>query len=130
MNRKEIENLEDVKFLVDTFYAKIRKDDLLADIFNGVIGDQWSEHLQTMYTFWQTILLNERTYYGSPFPPHANLPVEWRHFQRWLKLFHETIDEHYTGERAEEARWRSERMAEMFQARIQYFKERSTRPLI
>src|SRR5690625_373844 len=82
MKRKEIENLEDVKFLVDTFYDKIRKDELLADIFNEVIQDQWPEHLQTMYTFWQTILLNERTYYGSPFPPHANLPVEWKHFQR------------------------------------------------
>lgn|SRR5699024_2799455 len=130
MEKKEITDIQDIRFLVDTFYGKIRKDNLLAEIFEAVIQDQWPEHLETMYTFWQTILLNERTYYGSPFPPHANLPVEIEHFQRWIKLFHETLNEHFQGELAEEAKWRSERMAEMFLQRIRYFKDRSTKPLI
>jgi len=130
MEKKEITDIQDIRFLVDTFYGKIRKDNLLAEIFETVIQDQWPEHLETMYTFWQTILLNERTYYGSPFPPHANLPVEIEHFQRWIKLFHETLNEHFQGELAEEAKWRSERMAEMFLQRIRYFKDRSTKPLI
>lgn len=130
MEKKEIKDIGDIQFLVDTFYAKIRKDDLLAEIFEEVIGDDWDAHLKTMYTFWQTILLNERTYYGSPFPPHANLPVEIEHFRRWIHLFHETLDEHFEGEQAEEAKWRSERMADMFLQRIRYFRESPTKPLI
>lgn len=130
MERKEIKDIGDIQFLVDTFYSKIRKDDLLAEIFEEVIRDDWDAHLKTMYTFWQTILLNERTYYGSPFPPHANLPVEIEHFGRWIHLFHETLDEHFKGEQAEEAKWRSERMADMFLQRIRYFRESSTKPLI
>lgn len=127
---KEIETIEDIKFLVDEFYGRIRKDDLLSDIFNGVIQDQWPTHLGKMYTFWQTILLNERTYYGSPFPPHAELPVQKKHFERWLKLFHETLDDHFHGEKAEEAKWRAERMAEMFLFKISQYQNSHTKPLI
>ena len=31
---KEIENIEDIQLLVNSFYAKIREDDQLGDIFN------------------------------------------------------------------------------------------------
>lgn len=127
---KEIEDIEDIKLLVDDFYGRVRNDDLLADIFNGIIQDRWPEHLQKMYTFWQTILLKEHTYYGSPFPPHAQLPVEKVHFNRWVELFQATLDEHFHGVTAEEAKWRSDRMAEMFQFKIEHFKNKGTRSMI
>src|SRR5690606_33144273 len=128
--QRELETLEDVKVLVDDFYGRVRKDDMLADIFNSVIQDKWPEHLNKMYTFWQTVLLKEHTYYGSPFPPHAELPVEKAHFERWLELFHATLDEHFKGETAEEAKWRSVRMAEMFLMKINYFQKNPTKSLI
>ncbi|MBY5956998.1 group III truncated hemoglobin [Membranicola marinus] len=127
---KKIETLEDIKLLVDEFYGRIRQDELLADIFNGVIEDQWPAHLEKMYTFWQTVLLKEHTYYGSPFTPHATLPVEKQHFERWLKLFHETLDAHFHGEKADEAKWRAERMAEMFLYKIKYYQENHSKPLL
>ena len=127
---KEIETIDDIKILVDEFYSSVREDDLLADIFNGVIGDNWTEHLNRMYTFWQTILLKEHTYYGSPFPPHSQLPIERAHFERWLKLFHETLDRHFVGEAADDAKWRSERMAEMFLYKIGHYKNNPSRSLI
>tara|TARA_R100000963_G_C4635757_1_gene99911 strand:- start:292 stop:669 length:378 start_codon:yes stop_codon:yes gene_type:complete len=117
--------LNDVKHLVDSFYGKIREDILLKDIFNNIIQDRWPEHLEKMYTFWQTVLLSEHTYYGSPFPPHAKMPIDKEHFDRWLQLFFETIDENFTGEVAEEAKWRSSKMAEMFQFKINYMRENS-----
>lgn len=128
--QKDLQTLEDVKILVDDFYGRVRKDDLLADIFNAVIQDKWPEHLNKMYTFWQTVLLKEHTYYGSPFPPHAELPVEKAHFERWLQLFHATLDEHFQGETTEEAKWRSERMAEMFLMKINYFQQNPSKSLI
>lgn len=73
---KEILSLDDVKLLVDSFYAKVQEDELLKDVFNNVIEDRWPEHLEKMYSFWQTVLLGEHTYYGAPFVPHAKLPVE------------------------------------------------------
>ena len=120
----DIDNLEDIKLLVDEFYGKIRKDDLLGPIFNNVIQNNWSEHLKKMYKFWQTILLGDHTYYGSPFPPHAKLPIEKKHFDQWLSLFKETVDKNFKGELANKAKWQGERMAEMFQFKISYYQHR------
>ena len=44
-------------------------------------------------------------------------------FQRWLDLFREPLDELFIGEKADEAKWRADKMAEMFLSRINYFKE-------
>lgn len=130
IQKKEIESIEDVRLLVDQFYGKVQQDDLLKDVFNDVIQDRWPEHLEKMYRFWQTVLLDEHTYFGAPFPPHAFLPVAQEHFERWIKLFSETVDYYYYGERADRAKWQGERMAEMFQVKMQRYTNSSFRPLI
>ena len=130
MHKSDILQLEHVKQLVDTFYGKVRSDDLLAEIFNERIQDRWPQHLEKMYTFWQTVLLSEHTYFSSPFPPHATLPVDKMHFDRWLKLFYETLDELFSGAIADEAKWRAGKMAEMFQLKIRMSRERGTKSLM
>ena len=126
---KEIFTLADIKSLVDFFYEKVQQDELLAPIFNAKIKDKWPEHLQKMYRFWQTILLHEHTYTGSPFLPHSQLPIEKEHFDRWLFLFFETIDEHFSGEKADEAKWRAEKMAELFNFKIHYYRNNPNKPI-
>ena len=127
---KQIENIEDVKLLVDTFYGKVQEDEILKDVFNNVIQNRWSQHLEKMYRFWQTVLLDdERTYFGAPFPPHAQLSVDAVHFERWLKLFYGTVDSLFIGERAERAKWQGNRMAEMFLYKIQYYRNNDVIPL-
>lgn len=123
---KPIESLDDIKVLVNSFYDKVRKDELLADIFNNVIQDRWPQHLEKMYTFWQTVLLSEYTYEGSPFPPHAQLPVEKAHFDRWLQLFNATLEEYFEGDRSERARWQANRMAEIFLSKITFYRNNSS----
>ena len=119
---KEILTLEDIRILVDDFYRKVQADDLLAGIFDSVIKDRWPAHLEKMYRFWQTVLLEEHTYHGSPFPPHATLPVEKKHFDRWLTLFHGTVDNHFSGAKSHEPKWRAEKMADMFLSKIEHYR--------
>lgn len=128
--KKEIENRVDIVFLVDDFYGKVHKDELLSPIFNSAISDKWPEHLDKMYRFWSSVLLYEKSYRGNPFMPHSVLPIEKEHFDRWLKLFAETLEDHFTGKVAEEAKWRSEKMAEMFQFKLEYYKHSEKKPLI
>ncbi|MEM9649381.1 MAG: group III truncated hemoglobin [Bacteroidota bacterium] len=130
MERKDITSTSDIITLVDSFYAKVRQDSLLAPIFNSVIQDDWQVHLEVMYTFWETVLLGKRSYYGNPFIPHTELPVSTVHFNQWLVLFNGTLDELFSGEIADEARWRAQKMAEMFQNKIESFRETNKRPLI
>jgi len=131
MNLKDIASLEDIKLLVDSFYGKVREDNMLKDIFDDVIQNRWPEHLEKMYRFWQTVLLEEHTYSGKPFVPHLKLPVEREHFNRWLELFIETVDELFEGNKAHLAKWQAGRMAEMFLAKISYFREnQNQKPLL
>ena len=128
--KKDIATLEDIKLLVNRFYDNVRKDELLADIFSNKIEDRWPPHLEKMYCFWQTVLLEEHTYYGSPFLPHAKLPIDAEHFERWLKLFYETVDSLFEGEKATRAKWQGQRMAEMFQSKIEYYRNHPSIPLL
>ena len=127
--KSDILSLKEVKILVDSFYGKVRKDELLKDIFDNVIQDRWEAHLDKMYRFWQTVLLEEHTYSGTPFTPHVKLPVEKKHFDRWIALFFETVNEHFEGEKAEKSKWQGERMAEMFLIKIEYYRENNLTPL-
>lgn len=127
---KEILGIEDIRLLVDSFYSKVRADDLLSGIFNERIKDRWPQHLEKMYRFWQTVLLEEHTYHGSPFVPHARLSVEAKHFERWMALFSQTVDENFTGEKAKEAKWRAGKMAEMFHHKIRYYQDNSDRVVL
>jgi hemoglobin len=118
----DITTLEDIKLLVDTFYNKVQKDEFIGPVFNEKIGNRWPEHLEKMYRFWQTILLEEHTYSGSPFPPHKQLPVSKEHFERWMEIFIETANSLFIGPLAEEAKLRAKNMAEMFNYKIEYFR--------
>ena len=119
---QDISNLDDIKLLVNTFYGKVQEDDLIGPIFNQKMMGRWPEHLEKMYRFWQTILLEVHTYSGTPFPPHKHLPVNQTHFDRWMELFTATVDSLFVGKLAEEAKVRAANMAYMFNYKIEYFR--------
>lgn len=120
--KHDIENLDHIKTLVNSFYAKVQKDPLIGGIFVSTIDD-WPKHLNIMYTFWQTLLLSEHTYHGAPFKPHAQMSIEKVHFDRWLALWETTVDELFQGTIADEAKWRGQKMAELFLTKLRYQKE-------
>lgn len=128
--KKDIQSLDDIQLLVNSFYAAVRNNTLLGPIFNERIGDRWTAHLEKMYRFWQTVLLEDHTYFGSPFPPHAQLPVNQVHFDTWLQLWHGTIDLYFKGKKADEAKWRGDKMAAMFSYKISYYRDSNATPLI
>lgn len=121
--KTDITTLEDIKLLVDSFYSKVQKDPFIGPIFNDKIGNRWPEHLEKMYRFWETILLEVHSYSGSPFPPHKHLAIDKEHFDRWMELFVTTVDSLYSGAIADESKIRAKNMAEMFHYKINYFRD-------
>ena len=113
--KKDIENRKDITLLVDSFYDKVRSDKLLMPVFSHV---KWREHLPIMYNFWSAMLLGDQSYQGNPFQKHQHLPVDSSHFDRWIELFTSTIDENFTGSKAEETKGRASSIAAIFQHRM------------
>ena len=78
--------------LVRTFYGKVRQDPVLAPVFDARIAD-WEPHLVRMGEFWSSVALMTGIYHGRPMQKHLPLPVDARHFDRWLRLFREAAHE-------------------------------------
>ena len=115
---KDIETPADVRTLVDAFYAKVNRDELLAPVFNEIAGVEWAEHLPTMYRFWESMLFQTGGYEGAPFPKHAVLPLHQAHFERWLTLFFETVTQNFSGPNSEQAKSQVLCIADTFARRM------------
>ncbi|SFN62287.1 hemoglobin [Bizionia echini] len=131
MDKKNIETRDDVFLLVSSFYEKVRADEFLGPFFNRVITD-WDAHIERLTTFWETSLFMtrklEKKYYGNPLEVHVqvdkenNHTITEHHFGAWLNLWFQTIDEHFEGEVADNAKRRARKMGSfmylnIFQAR-------------
>lgn len=109
-----------IETLVREFYADVLKDDILAPIFIKALGNdlkngKWHEHHNTLYNFWMKMMTGEAPYRGHPFPPHAFLgPLYPETFERWLKLFHETVYRLFVPEIADKFYRKAEILAEQF----------------
>ncbi|MFK7787384.1 MAG: group III truncated hemoglobin [Crocinitomicaceae bacterium] len=101
---KQIETGEDVQFLVESFYKKVVKDDLLAPFF---IHLDFDKHLPKMVHFWTFVLLDEPGYTTDVTAKHSHMRLKPEHFDRWLGLFNETVDAHFIGEKADLAKQRA-----------------------
>ena len=120
MTEVDILSREDVKLMVDTFYDKVNRDPLLDPIFNAHSKVNWETHLPIMYRFWNSLLIEPGEYKGAPFDKHIPLPISKIHFDRWLVLFHETVDELFHGEKATEAKLRAQSIAYVFQTKLEH----------
>jgi hemoglobin len=111
----DIDSREEVMRLVNSFYTKVKKDALLAPVFAHV---DWPHHLPIMYNFWSSVLLGDMSYNGSPLSKHMALPITAEHFDRWLKLFLETVNTEFSGSVADEAKNRAKTIASLFQHKM------------
>lgn len=112
---KDIADREDIVLLVTSFYAKVKEDELLAPQFQHL---DWEKHLPIMFNFWSSMLLGDQRYQGNPFQKHTALPINASHFDRWLKLFTQTVDERFTGTKAEETKSRAQSIAGVWQFKM------------
>ena len=111
----DIETYEDLEHLVESFYAKAKPDEVIGYLFTEVVQLDWEHHIPTITKFWEAILLEGNQYQGNPMTKHVQLhkksPLKKVHFDRWLLLWKETVDELFSGEVAEEAKSRAQHIA-------------------
>ena len=111
---------ENIRIMTDRFYSKILKDDLLAYFFidklgDEMISDEWQAHLNLLTDFWASITLGDTAYSGQPVRPHMHMEgLTKASFERWLKLFFETVDRLYAKEPADLFKQRSQTIANNF----------------
>lgn len=122
--KKDIENMDDIKLLVNSFYEKIKQDDVLGHIFNDLMNVNWDKHLPKMYDFWDNIVFQTGNYKGRPFPPHMDVnekeTLTYKHFNRWLELFFVTVDELFEGVKANEIKFKASNIKEVWEHKMNF----------
>jgi hemoglobin len=101
---RDIEKTNDIYLLIEHFYEKLVSDDMIGHFFQAL---DLSKHIPRVAEFWAFILIDQPGYSGNMIQVHAKLQLTESHFERWLLLFHETIDAHFQGEKASLAKERS-----------------------
>jgi hemoglobin len=119
LEMRDISSREDIDSLMHAFYARAMADDVIGYIFTDVAKLDLDHHLPIIGDFWETLLFQTGSYsrHGrNPLMVHGELsakePLLPRHFTRWLELFRESVDEQFSGERAEFLKSRAESIAD------------------
>lgn len=108
---------DELRALVDAFYARVRADAQLGPIFERHVED-WDEHLARLTDFWHSLMLTSGRYKGNPFAVHKAFAGELDAalFERWLTLWREATDEAFPPEIAARLQFKAERVADSLKA--------------
>ena len=97
--------------LVERFYGKVRREAVLAPIFEAAVED-WDEHLDRLQAFWSSVMLTSGRYKGNPMAAHAPLKFDVSAFDTWLSLWRETTAELFDPDQAAALNAKAERIGE------------------
>jgi hemoglobin len=119
----DIETRADCERLVRKFYERAFADPIIGFLFTDIAKLDLDAHVPRITSFWETILLGARSYGGGAFAPHAALhakvPLLRGHFDRWVTIWSDTVDDLFAGERAELAKAHAQRVAHAFLRRLE-----------
>lgn len=122
--KRDLKNRKDIEKLVDAFYEKVKTDTIIGYLFNDIAHVNWDKHLPKMYDFWENILFYNGNYNGNPMTVHKELhqksAMTQQHFQHWILLFKTTVDELFSGNKAEEIKERAFNIANALMAKTLY----------
>lgn len=117
---------ENLNKLVISFYTRVFKDDLVGPIFIDILGknlkeEKWPAHIELLTNFWASLALGEKNYNSSPFAPHIEFKerLSVKAFERWLKLFSETLNTIFHPQIADQFLAKSKTIAGNFMRNLQ-----------
>ena len=103
----DLDSREKIARLIDSFYARVLRDERLAPIFLDVAKIDLAVHLPLIRSYWEKLLLGDKSYQRHTMnihrAVHARRGLQPQDFERWLSLFSATVDELYSGPGAQRA---------------------------
>lgn len=113
---RDLDTVDEILEMVTRQYVDVVQDDTLEPYFNFNPGFiDWQAHIATVADYWNHVLLLTPDYDIDTIENHRKLhehvPFTPELFDRWLQIFHDTIDGGWTGPTAHTAKKRATGMA-------------------
>ena len=119
----DIQNNQDLYFLVDEFYKKLLSDNRINYIFTDIVKIKIDEHLPILVTFWSQVIFGTGGYIKNLTNIHveidkkASLTSEL--FKIWLIHFDTTVNENFKGEKSEKIKTTALNLATVMRIKLQ-----------
>lgn len=119
---KDIENQQDLYFMVAEFYKKLLADTKIAYIFTDLVKIKIEEHLPILVTFWSQMIFGTGGYTNNLTDIHLKVD-QMEHltpelFEIWISHFNETLDENFNGKNADEIKHQAQNLSIILQIKI------------
>ncbi|MBQ4821520.1 group III truncated hemoglobin [Aquimarina sp. MMG016] len=104
------------------FYNKALQDPNIGAFFTKIAKIDLEAHIPHITDFWEQQLFRTGGYTKNVMKIHQDLhhqkAMEKTHFDTWLSLFHQTVDDHFAGEKAHLIKTRALSIATMMRIKI------------
>lgn len=118
----DIETRTDLELLMVNFYGKALLDPLIGHFFTEVVKLDMDKHIPVIVNFWESVLMEKGSYQGNMLNIHEHLhqlsAFRDEHFERWVMLFKETVDELFAGINAEKLKQRATSIATVLKIKL------------
>lgn len=118
----DIRSRNDIVQLLKAFYKKVYLDEALRPFFTEVVNVDVASHVELLADFWESVLFGKEGYQGNPMRIHEALherrALESQHFERWIALFCQTIDEAWFGLNSNRLKTRARGIATLMRTKL------------
>lgn len=125
---RDIQNQDNLYFLVDEFYKKLLSDKIISYIFTDIVKIKIEEHLPILVTFWSQAILGTGGYTNNLTQIHLDINAKEhlspKLFTIWLNHFYNSVDENFKGEKAEQIKTQALSISTIMQIKIAQEKDK------
>lgn len=126
--KHDIQDRADIRKLVTTFHERLLKDEDFKHIFIEVMQVDMLAHIDTLMDFWESTLFQAGKYKGDTVEAHLEVHHQHRlsatHFSKWLEIFNETVNDHFEGNIATQAKQKASALATIIRLKIDNLEQR------
>ncbi len=119
---KDLTSRKDIELLMNVFYNKALIDPTIGYLFTDIAQLDLASHLPVICDFWEMVIFKKYGYKKDVLDIHRKLndkaPLQAIHFEQWLTLFTESVNEHFAGANAEQMKTRALSIATVMQMKF------------
>lgn len=120
--KRDIKSREDIESILNAFYKKVFKDDLIGYFFTEVVSLDLKTHIPVITDFWESVIFNTYNYRKNVMEIHQHIDslskIRKEHLDRWVKVFTETADENFEGAKVTLMKQRAKSVATLMEIKL------------
>jgi hemoglobin len=123
-NLPDITTPKDIEHVLGLFYSRVVHDETIGYFFTEVVPLDLETHIPLITNFWESVVFGTKGYRKNVMEIHQHIhhlsAIKKEHLDRWVAVFHQTIDENFSGSHAELMKQRASSIASLMDIKLNH----------